>query len=57
MTDTQLYLMIGVPVLFNAIFVGLVMVYINAKSESRRFDSMRDRWSSELNSGKESLDV
>ena len=57
MTDTQLYLIIGVPVLFNAIFVGLVMVYINAKSESRRFDYMRDRWNRELHSGKESLDV
>jgi hypothetical protein len=31
MNDTQLYLSIGVPMLFNATLVGLLLAYMNAK--------------------------
>ena len=73
MTDTQLYLIIGVPILSNAIFVGLFMAYINAKFEAvnlrfegvdrrfeginQRFDDMRDLWRSELHRVEEVLDA
>jgi hypothetical protein len=42
MTDTQLYLAIGVPVFSNAILVGLFMAYINAKFEgvNQRFEGV-----------------
>jgi hypothetical protein len=32
-TNAQLYLAVGVPVLVNAILFGLLMAYINAKFE------------------------
>jgi len=57
MTDTQLYLAIGVPILANATLIALLLAYINAKSEAtqrnfdainRRFDDMRDLWRAEL---------
>ena len=46
MTDTQLYLAIGVPVFSNAIFFGLLMAYINAKFEGvdRRFEAVNQRF-------------
>jgi hypothetical protein len=31
MTDTQLYLSIGIPMLFNAALIGLLVAYINAR--------------------------
>ncbi len=31
MTDIQLYIAVGLPVLFNAAIVGLLMAYLNAK--------------------------
>ena len=31
MTDTQLYLAIGVPMLFNALLFTLVIAYMNAR--------------------------
>jgi hypothetical protein len=57
MTDTRLYLAIGVPILANATLIGLLLAYINAKAETtqrnfdainRRFDDMRDLWRAEL---------
>lgn len=63
-TNVQLYLLIGIPAAFNAVLIGLLMAYINAKFEGvnerfigvnqrfdaidRRFDDMRDLWRSEL---------
>jgi hypothetical protein len=57
MTDTQLHLAIGVPILANATLIGLLVAYVNAKFDAsqrnfeainRRFDDMRDLWRSEL---------
>ena len=61
MTNEQLYLAIGIPVLFNAAMMGLLIAYMNARfarSErsinqrfdaiDKRFDDMRDLWRAEL---------
>jgi len=73
MTDTQLYLAIGIPIFSNGILFGLLMAYINAKFEGvnqrfeginqrfegvdKRFDDMRDLWRSELHRVEEFLDA
>ena len=59
MTNEQLYLVIGAPMLFSAVLIGLLMAYMNAKFDGmnesvnrrfdaidRRFDDMRDLWRS-----------
>jgi hypothetical protein len=61
MTDTQLYLAIGIPILANATLIGLLLAYINARTSAlessfnvrfdainARFDDMRDLWRAEL---------
>jgi transcription initiation factor IIE alpha subunit len=54
MTDTQLYLAIGVPIVSNAIMLMLFSTLINARiaafenAINKRFDDMRDLWRAEL---------
>lgn len=61
MTDTQLYLAIGVPIVFNFAITLTLFLLINGNINSRidainhrfdaidrRFDDMRDLWRSEL---------
>ena len=57
MTNEQLDIVIGIPMLFNATLIGLVIAYINARfgrvdtrfdAIDRRFDDMRDLWRAEL---------
>jgi hypothetical protein len=73
MTDTQLYLAIGAPMLFNAVLIGLLTLLIRAKFEGvdakfdgvnqrfnsidKRFDDMRDLWRAELRRVEEVLDA
>jgi hypothetical protein len=73
MTNEQLCLIIGAPVLFNAVLIGLLMAYMNAKFErvderfrsvdqrfdaiDRRFDDMRDLWRAELHRVEEVIDA
>lgn len=73
MSNTQLYLAIGVPILANAALIGLLLAYINAKFENvtqrfegvdrrfegidRRFDDMRALWLAELHRVEEVLDA
>jgi hypothetical protein len=66
LTDTQLYLAIGVPILANATLIGLLLAYINAKADAaqknfdalnRRFDDMRDLWRAGLRRVEEVLDA
>lgn len=52
MTDAQLYLAIGVPVAFNGLLFGLLMIYINGK-----FSDSRDIWTAELRRVEEVLDA
>jgi hypothetical protein len=51
-TNAQLYLAIGVPMLFNAVLLGIVMAHLNT-----RFDDMRDLWRAELRRVEEVLDA
>ena len=50
MTNEQLYLAIGVPMLFNAVLVGILPAHMNSRFDSmqsrfsRRFDDMRNLW-------------
>ena len=58
MTNEQLYLAIGIPMLFNAAMIGLFIAYMNAKFRSidQRFDDMRELWRSGLHRVEEVLD-
>ena len=65
-TNQQLYLSIGIPLLFNASLVGLLLAYMNAKFDAidrrfsatdKRFDDMRDLWRAELRRVEEVLDA
>lgn len=66
MTNEQLYLAIGVPMIFNAAVLGAAMLWVNAKFEAvnakldatnKRFDDMRDLWRAELHRVEEVLDA
>jgi hypothetical protein len=73
MTNLQLYLSIGVPMLFNAGLIGVLTLYMNAKFDAvsarfdgvdrrftgidKRFDDMRDLWRAELHRVEEVLDA
>lgn len=52
MTDTQLYLAIGVPIVLNAAMLTLAVTSLN-----KRFDDMRELWRSELHRVEEVLDA
>ena len=69
-TNEQLYLAVGIPMLFSATLAGLLMAYINAKLHAleakfdakfagidKRFDDMRDLWRAELHRVKEVIDA
>jgi hypothetical protein len=69
-TNGQLSIAVGIPMLFNAALIGFVIAYINAriaKVESKvdagfeaidkRFDDMRDLWRAELRRVEEVLDA
>ena len=59
MNTLQLYIAIGVPMLFNASLAGLLMIYMNARfgAIDKRFDDMRDLWRAELHRVEEVLDA
>lgn len=57
MTNVQLYLAIGAPMLFNAILFGLLWSHMNSRFDAvnerfaavnQRFDDMRELWRAEL---------
>jgi hypothetical protein len=62
-TNQQLYLAIGIPMLFNATLTGIVVtlfaMHINAKFAAidKRFDDMRDLRRAELRCVEELLDA
>jgi hypothetical protein len=65
-TNQQLYLAIGIPMLFNVTLIGVLIAYINAKFQAmesrfdaidKRFDDMRDLWRAELRRVEEVLDA
>jgi hypothetical protein len=64
-TNEQLNIAVGIPMLFNATLLGLVIAYINARigrveskvdAIDKRFDDMRDLWRAELRRVEEVLD-
>ena len=59
MTNQQLYLAVGIPMLFNASLIGFALMFMNAKFEGidKRFDDMRDLWRAELRRVEEVLDA
>jgi hypothetical protein len=63
MTDTQLYLAIGVPMIFNTVLLTVFTTMINKRMDDRfhslnqRFDDMRDLWRAELHRVEEVLDA
>ncbi len=50
MTNTQLYLAIGIPMLFNAAMYALLWSHMNSRFDAinTRFDDMRELWRAEL---------
>jgi hypothetical protein len=50
MTNAQLYLSIGVPMLFNVALYALLWSHLNSRFDAvdKRFDDMRDLWRAEL---------
>ena len=58
-TNEQLYLAIGIPMLFNATLTGIVVAMMNTRFTAidRRFDDMRDLWRAELRRVEEVLDA
>jgi hypothetical protein len=58
-TNEQLYLAIGIPMLFNATLTGIVVALFNSKFAAidKRFDDMRDLWRAELRRVEEVLDA
>ena len=72
-TNEQLYLAIGIPLLFNATLLAFVVAFLNAKIEKfearfdavnarldsidKRFDDMRDLWRAELRRVEEVIDA
>ena len=63
MTDTQLCLAIGVPVVANAVMLLLFSTMVNARISAfeaainRRFDDMRELWRTELRRVEQILDA
>lgn len=62
-TDLQLYLAIGVPVVVNTLMLTLFTQMTNKRMDdrfdslNRRFDDMRDLWRAELHRVEEVLDA
>lgn len=62
-TDLQLYLAIGVPVVVNTLMLTLFTQVTNKRMDdrfdslNRRFDDMRDLWRAELHRVEEVLDA
>jgi len=58
-TNEQLYLAIGIPILFNASLTGLLVMFANSKFDAinKRFDDMRDLWRAELHRVEEVMDA
>jgi hypothetical protein len=63
MTNAQLYLAIGVPILVNTVALAAVYLLLSARmtdgfaAVNTRFDDMRDLWRAELRRVEEVLDA
>ncbi len=70
MTNQQLYLSLGIPMLVNTVLFGILVAHVNTKFEAvdqrfrsmeqrfdKRFDDLRDLWRAELRRVEEVLDA
>jgi hypothetical protein len=59
MTDTQLYIAVGAPMLFNALLITFLILWGNAKFDAiqARFNDLKDVWRAELLRVEEVLDA
>lgn len=59
MTNEQLYLAIGVPLVVNTVLLGVLTAYMNVRFAGfdKRFDDLRDLWRAELRRVEEVLDA
>lgn len=63
MTNTQLYLAMGVPMLFNTVLIGFLWAHLTHLMNVRfdaintRFDDMKDMWAAKLEKVEEILDA
>lgn len=59
MTNEQLYLAVGLPILFNTFVTITVYAMLNQRISdlNQRFDDMRDLWRAELRRVEEILDA
>ena len=63
MTDTQLYLAIGIPVVSNAIMLMIFSTMVGSRltafeaAINKRFDDMREVWRTELRRVEDVLDA
>ena len=50
MTNAQLYIAIGVPMLVNALLLGFFWIHMNTRFDAvnQRFDDMKDAWNAGL---------
>jgi hypothetical protein len=56
MTNQQLYLTIGVPIVVNALFNGVLIMFLWLHI-NQRLDDLRDLWRAELRRVEEVLDA
>jgi hypothetical protein len=56
MTNEQLYLAIGVPILLNTVFNGIMFLTFS-NSINKRFDDAKEMWRAELRRVQEVLDA
>jgi hypothetical protein len=50
MTNEQLYILVGIPMLSNAVVTGLSVAFLKTKFDAsdKRFADMSDRWRAKL---------
>lgn len=56
MTNEQLYLAIGVPIILNAVFNGTMFIRLSA-TLTKRLDDLKEMWRVELRRVEEVLDA
>ena len=59
MTNVQLYLSIGVQLVFNSVLIGMLLMYMDRRFDAvnQRFDDMRVLWLAELHRVEQVLDA
>ena len=63
MTNEKLYLVVGVPIVINILFNGMLFLVLSQRMADKfaaidkRFDDMRDLWRAELRRVEEMLDT